>query len=237
TAERLHGCVVNDAYGYSQRPRKIKMDPVLTQVLRVSKNSSVAYRRRKTNRRNVEFPAPYGPLKFGEKLVCGHSWTGCKFAFHALRHEQFHEAAADIDDENSSLHERASARGTRNLSAAPEQSPHTGLRFGLRSCGARPALYDFKRYESEQQLPGRFQIEPQIFCNLLHGPATIELRAELGLIRSQLQLLDAIEAFSRVSRDRCRIETYWLLRVLYETQCFQRPVVHIRVPSHVAKSA
>src|SRR6266487_6019971 len=91
--------------------------------------------------------------------------------------------------------------GTRNLSAAPEQSPHAGLRFGLRSCGARPALYDFKRYESEQQLPGRFQIEPQIFCNLLHGPGAIELRAELGLIRSQLQLLNAIEAFSRVSRD------------------------------------
>src|SRR5438094_7560121 len=83
---------------------------------------------------------------------------------------------------NSSLHERASARGDANLSAAPEQSPHAGLRFGLRSCAARPALYDFKRYEPEQQLPGRFQIEPQIFCNLLHGPGPIELRAELGLI-------------------------------------------------------
>src|SRR5512132_2649840 len=94
-----------------------------------------------------------------------------------------------------------SARSEAALSAAPEQSPHAGLRFGLRICAARPALYDFKRYEPEQQLPGRFQIEPQIFCNLLHGPGAVELRAELGLIRSQLQLLDAIEAFSRVSRD------------------------------------
>ena len=62
------------------------------------------------------------------------------------------------------------------------------------------------------------QIEPEIFCNLLHGPGAIELRAELGLIRSQLQLLDAIEAFSRVSRDRRWIETSWLRRVLDETQ-------------------
>src|SRR6266446_2325807 len=95
----------------------------------------------------------------------------------------------------------ARLRGEANLSAAPEQSPHAGLRFGLGSCAARPALYDFKRYEPKQQLPGRLQIEPQIFCDLLHGPGAIELRAELGLIRSQLQLLDAIEAFFRVSRD------------------------------------
>src|SRR6478672_9649026 len=67
-AERLHGCVINDAHRYSQCPGKIEMDPILTQVLRVSKNSSVAYRRRKTDRRYVEFPAPHGLLKFGEKL-------------------------------------------------------------------------------------------------------------------------------------------------------------------------
>src|SRR5881398_2351610 len=96
--------------------------------------------------------------------------------------------------------------GDANLSAAPEQSPHAALRVGLRSCAARPALYDFKRNEPEQQLPGRFQIEPQIFCNLLHGPGAIELRSELGLIGSQLQLLDTIETFPRVSRDRRRIE-------------------------------
>src|SRR5260370_42231244 len=68
TAECLHGCVDNDAHRYSQRPRKIKVDPILTQVLRGSKNSSVAYRRRKTNRRNVEFPATHGLIKVGMKL-------------------------------------------------------------------------------------------------------------------------------------------------------------------------
>ena len=100
-----HGCVVDDAHWYSQRTRKIKTDPILTQMLRVPKNSSIAYGRRKTNRRNVEFPSAHGILKFGEKLFWSHSWTGCKLAFHALRHQQFHEAAADIDDEDSSLHD------------------------------------------------------------------------------------------------------------------------------------
>src|SRR5215475_10382210 len=85
------------------------MHPSFAKVLRVSKNSSVAYRRRETNRCNVEFPAPRRLLKFGKKLFWGHPWTGWKFAFHALGHEQFHERSADIDDENSSLHGRASA--------------------------------------------------------------------------------------------------------------------------------
>src|SRR5437773_5404631 len=75
------------------------------------------------------------------------------------------------------------------LSAPPEQSPHAALRFGFCSGGARPALYYFKRNEPVKQLPGRFEIEPQIFCNLLHRPGAIELRGELRLIRSQLQLL------------------------------------------------
>src|SRR4030095_4644997 len=77
----------------------------------------------------------------------------------------------------------------RELSTATEQSPHAGFRLRLRGCAAGPTLYDFKREEPEQQLPGRFQIEPQIFCNLLHGPDAIELRRELCLLRRQLQLL------------------------------------------------
>src|SRR5262245_54953965 len=126
------------------------MDPVLAKVLRVSQNSSVAHRRRKINRHNIKFPALGGLPKFCEKLFRSHSWAGCKFAFHALRHEQFHEAAADIDDKNPSLHERTFERSEATLSAAPEQSTHASLWFGLCSCAAGPALHDFKRYESEQ---------------------------------------------------------------------------------------
>src|SRR5439155_6676673 len=107
------------------------------------------------------------------------------------------------------------------LSAPPEQSPHAALRFGFCSGGARPALYYFKRNEPVKQLPGRFEIEPQIFCNLLHRPGAIELRGELRLIRSQLQLLHTIEPFSCESRNGRRIEPCRLVQVLDKSQRFQ----------------
>src|SRR5262249_57359759 len=125
-----------------------------------------------------------------------------------------------MGDENSSRHEGASAGGTR-LSAATEQSPHARFWFGLGGCAAGPALDDSKRDEPEQQVPGGFQIETQIFCDLLNRAATIELRAELRLLPSQLQFFHAIQTFSRLSPDRCRIETSQLLRVLDEPQSFQ----------------
>ena len=130
TAERLHGGVINDAHRYSQRPREVKIHPFSAKVLRVSKNSSVAYRRRETNRHNVEFPAPGGLLKFGDKLFWSHSWTGWKFAFHALGHEQFDEGTADIDDENSSLHESASARDA-NYRPRPNNRPMPAFDSGF----------------------------------------------------------------------------------------------------------
>src|SRR5262245_30840919 len=86
TAERLHRRIVNDADGDAQRPGKIKMHPTFAKVFRVSKNPSVTYRRRKTNRHNVESPAPHGFFKFREKLFWVHSLTRWKCAFLALGH-------------------------------------------------------------------------------------------------------------------------------------------------------
>ena len=43
----------------------------------------------------------------------------------------------------------------------------------------RPALHDFEREETEQREAGEFQVEPQIFCDLLNLPNAIELRCEL----------------------------------------------------------
>src|SRR5262245_42732202 len=91
------------------------MHPIFAKVFRLSKNSPVAHGRRKTNRDDVKFPALHRLLKFCEKLSRSHSWTGCKFAFNSLGHKQFHEGATDIDDENSSLHEPASARRENGL--------------------------------------------------------------------------------------------------------------------------
>src|SRR5262245_52428319 len=89
------------------------MHPIFAKVLRVSKNSAVTYGRGEPNRCNVESPAPHGLFESGEELFWRHPWTGWEFAFHALRHQQFDESAADIHDENSSLHELPSAGRTR----------------------------------------------------------------------------------------------------------------------------
>src|SRR5262245_15571771 len=107
------------------------MDPISAKVIRISKNSSVAYRRGETNRCNVEFPASRGLLKFREKLFWGHSWTGWEFAFHALRHEQFHERAANIDNENSSLHESVSARSEQPYRPRPNNRPMPAFGSGF----------------------------------------------------------------------------------------------------------
>src|SRR5262249_50982335 len=131
TAKCLHRCVVNDAYRYPQRPRKVKVHPIFAKVLRVSKNSSVAYRRRETDRRDVEFPAPRRLLEFREKFFWSHSWTGWKFAFHAVGHEQFDEGAADIDDQNSSLHECASVQVTRTYRPRPNNRPMPAFASGF----------------------------------------------------------------------------------------------------------
>jgi hypothetical protein len=68
----------------------------------------------------------------------------------------------------------ASARAAKTLKEA----------WLLRLCrgAGRPAFHYFEGKKPEQQLPGRFQIEPQILGNLLNGSGTIELRRELGLV-------------------------------------------------------
>ena len=71
------------------------------------------------------------------------------------------------------------------LPVAPGRSAEPlkeALLFRFRRRAARPAFHDLESEKAEQQLPRRFQIEPQILGNLLHGPGTIELRRELGLV-------------------------------------------------------
>src|SRR6266508_5149293 len=82
----------------------------------------------------------------------------------------------------------------------------------------RPAFHNFKREEAEQHQIRRFQIEPQIFGNLLNGPATVELRCKLRLVGRQLQLLNAFKTVFRVSRNRCWITVYVLIKIFHEMQ-------------------
>jgi len=71
------------------------------------------------------------------------------------------------------------------LPVAPAQAAKTlkeALLLWFCRRAPRPTFHYFESKKSEQELPGRFQIEPKIFGNLLHGTRTIELRRELGLV-------------------------------------------------------
>src|SRR5437867_2445878 len=149
-------------------------------------DSAVAHRRGETNRCDIKVPAAHVLLESVDELGRAHSRTRSKFALDATRHKQFHVRAADIDDQDFSLHERPSPKAFgMNLSVASARAAKTLKEaWLLRLCRrtGRPAFHYFEGKKPEQQLPCRFQIEPQILGNLLHGPGTIELRRELGLV-------------------------------------------------------
>src|ERR1044071_862941 len=77
-----------------------------------------------------------------------------------------------------------------------------------------PAFHDFEGNKPEEHLFRRLQIESQVLRNLLYRAAAIELRCELRLIRSQLQLLDTLEAIFCKSRNRRWFEMSGLIDIL-----------------------
>src|SRR6266480_815392 len=105
TAKRLHRCVVDYSYGYPERPCKIEADPAFAQMFWVPYDSAVAHRRGQTNRRDIKVPTAHVLLESVDELGRPHSRTRNEFALDAPRHKQFHVRAADIDDQNFSLHE------------------------------------------------------------------------------------------------------------------------------------
>src|SRR5439155_13761582 len=111
------------------------------------------------------------------------------------------------------------------LPVAPHGSAKTlekALLFWFCRSAGTPAFHYFESEKPEQQLPRRFQIEPQILGNLLHRPGAIELRRELGFVRSQLQLLHQLEAVFRERGNGCRAEVCGLIRILNKAQGLQR---------------
>src|SRR5438552_4677377 len=159
-------------------------------MLWISCNPSVAHRHGKTNGCPVEFPTAHVLFKSCNPLFWPISLAARKFALIARRHQQFYVCAYDIDDQNLSPHERAAARMHRGkLPVAPDRPAKTlekALLFWFCRSAGTPAFHYFESEKPEQQLPRRFQIEPQILGNLLHRPGAIELRRELGFVRSQL---------------------------------------------------
>src|SRR5438067_12632084 len=152
----------------------------------ISDDLSLAHGRGKTNRRHIEFPAAHVLRESCHKLFRPHSGPRRKLALVTARPYQFYGRAADIDDENTSLHGQPSPKvfGV-NLPVAPAEAAKTlkeALLLWLCCRAGRPAFHYFEGEKSEQQLPGGFQIDPQVLDNLLHRSGTIELRCELGLV-------------------------------------------------------
>src|SRR5438034_5514647 len=77
-------------------------------------DSTVAHRPGETTRCNIKVPAAHVLLESVDELGRAHSRTRSKFALDAARHKQFHVRAADIDDQDFSLHERPSPEGVRD---------------------------------------------------------------------------------------------------------------------------
>jgi len=113
---------------------------------RIFYDASLAYGRGETDRRHVESPPACALFKLCDQLFGSHARPGCKYALIAKRHEQFYACAADIGDQNFSLHERPPLR----LSAEPDQSLQGAFPFRFCRRAGRPAFHNFKREESEQ---------------------------------------------------------------------------------------
>src|ERR1700693_3402158 len=99
-----------------------------------------------------------------------------------------------------------------------------------RAC-ARPTFDNLKGEEPEKCHAGEFQIETQIFCDLLNGTSAVELRRKLRFGDGQPQILHSLKSIASVSWNRSRIVISAVaeLRKLNETQCRQRPLIDIEV--------
>ena len=136
--------------------------------------------------------------------------------------------AADIDDERL-VHRPANFELLAETDR-PAETLENAFAF-LSGAGCRPAFYNFEREEPEKCDAREFQIEPQILCDLLNGPGTVELRRELCLGHSEPQILDPLESVARVSGNRSRVVVGSIseLRELYETQGRERPLIDIQI--------
>src|SRR2546430_9594894 len=85
TAERLHGCVIDQPHRCAKYAAKIKTDPTLPQMFWISDDSSLAHGRGKTNRRHIEFPAAHVLRESCHKLFRPHSGPRRKLALVTAR--------------------------------------------------------------------------------------------------------------------------------------------------------
>ena len=127
---------------------------------RIFYDASLAYGRGETDRRHVESPPACALFKLCDQLFGSHARPGCKYALIAKRHEQFYACAADIGDQNFSLHGRPASSGVLAVASRLfSKTLEDALLFWFGRRAGWPAFHYLKSDKAEEHLPCRFQIE------------------------------------------------------------------------------
>src|SRR5438105_14914715 len=171
-------------------------------MLRFSRDLAIANGRWETDRDAVEFPIARVLLQASNEICWTHFRSGIELALIGALHQQLHVRAADIDDQRL-VHRLVNCE----LLAKPDcltEALENAFAL-LPGAGCRPAFYNFKREEAEKADASKFQIESQIFCNLLDRTNAVELRRELRLGHGEPEILRAFESIARVSGNRGRL--------------------------------
>src|SRR6266571_8296774 len=104
TAERLHGCVVDDANRFAKCFFEIESNPTVSKMFRLAYDLPVAYGRRETHRDRVEFPITDQRFDLRHHRARRQLRPGFEFSFSRARNHQLHVRAADVDDQDFSVH-------------------------------------------------------------------------------------------------------------------------------------
>src|ERR1700736_535161 len=197
-------------------------------MFRLSDYLTAADGRRKADRDIVEAPIAGCLLQFCNEICGPHIRTGIKDALLRAFDHQLHVRAADIDDERLVHRLANSAELFAEADGLTEPLENTLLFLSCRA-SARPAFDNLKGEEPEKSHAREFQIESQIFCDLLNGTNAVELGRELRLGDGQPQILHSLKSIASVSRNRGRIIISAVadLRELDEAQRRQRPLIDI----------
>ena len=174
-------------------------------MLRISDNFAGPDGRWETDGNIVELPVLCRVLQPLDKILRPHSGAGIKRAMLGPSHHQLHVGAADIDDQ-SLFHRPPNSLRSALLAEADGLTEFLEDTFFILSAGwgGRPAFDDFERQKPEQRHARKFQIEPQIFCDLLDRAGAIELRGELGLGDGQAKILDPLKSIASVGGNGSR---------------------------------
>src|SRR6266516_4600122 len=104
TAEGLHGCIVDDADGFTQRLLVIEPSPTRSEVFWFAHDAPIANWRWKSHGDAVEAPIPDQCFHLSHHFARRQIRAGFEFSLFPAGNHQLHIRAAYVDDENPFLH-------------------------------------------------------------------------------------------------------------------------------------